>query len=57
MSSADIKKHITKRLYTQTIDFVDITYSLLPKKRKALCCMPNERLLMLKGIEMIGYAR
>ena len=51
-----IRQHITKRPYTQTFDFEDITYSLFPKKMKTMC-LTHERFLLLKGIEILGYAR
>jgi hypothetical protein len=51
-----VRQHIAKLPFTQTIDFEKITYSLIPKKMKTMC-MTHERFLLLKGIEILGYAR
>jgi hypothetical protein len=51
-----IRQFITKRPYSQTLDFEDITYSLIPKKQQSFV-MTHERFLLLKGIEILGYAR
>jgi len=44
-----IREQIRKGPYTQTLDYEDLTYSLIPKKMKTMC-MTHERFLLLKGI-------
>ena len=55
-TSEGIRQFITKRPYTQTLDFEDITYSIIPKKQQSFL-LTHERFLLLKGIEILGYAR
>lgn len=55
-TSEGIRQFITKRPYTQTLDFEDITYSIIPKKQQSFV-LTHDRFLLLKGIEILGYAR
>ena len=55
-SSAGLRQHITKLPYTENIDGEDITYSVIPKKQQSFV-MTHDRFLLLKGIEILGYAR
>lgn len=55
-TSEGLKNFITKRPFTETIDGEDITYSIIPKKQASFV-MTHDRFLLLKGIEILGYAR
>jgi hypothetical protein len=55
-SPEQIRKFITVRPFTQTLDNEDLTYSIIPKKQQSFV-MTHERFLLLKGIEILGYAR
>lgn len=54
--SQQLKEKIRKKPFYEPIDNVQYTYSLLKKKNKSFF-LTNERLLMLKGSQSIGYAR
>jgi hypothetical protein len=56
VSSAEIKAYIKKKPYTQTLGGQEFTYSLLPKKQQTFV-MTHDRFLLLKGTDLIGYAR
>jgi hypothetical protein len=45
-----------KRPYTQMLNGIDITYSILPKKQNTFF-LTHDRFLFLNGIESISYAR
>jgi hypothetical protein len=55
-TSAEIAAYMRKRPYTQMLGGDDFTFSVYPKKQASFI-MTHERLLMLKGFEMIAYAR
>jgi hypothetical protein len=45
-----------KSPFSQILDGVEVTYSILSKKQSTFI-MTNDRFLFLKGIETISYAR
>ena len=55
-SPEQIRQFIMKRPYTQTLEGEDFTYSILPKKQQSFV-MTNDRFLLLKGIELLGYSK
>lgn len=56
LSGPQILSYIKKRPFTQLIKGVEFTYSMLSKIQKRFI-MTNDRFLVLKGTESIGYAR
>lgn len=55
-TSDQIYQIIKKKPYTQMLDDVEITYSILSKKQQGFI-LANDRFLLLKGNESISYAR
>ena len=49
--------YVSKNPFTEVINGVKYTYSYLKKKGQTLSSLTNDRLLILKGINSIGYAR
>lgn len=56
LSGAKLRSHIEKKPYTQRMNELDYTYSIIPKKQKNFV-LTNNRFLVLKGIQTISYAR
>ncbi len=56
MSNNQIKSLILKKPFSQIIKGTEYTYSIVSKKQKTFV-LTNDRFLILKGVEMIGYAR
>jgi len=55
-SSDQILRLIKVKPYTQMLDDVELTYSILSKKQQGFV-LTNDRFLLLKGNESISYAR
>ena len=56
ISGSKLRSHIEKKPFTQRIDGIDYTFSMIPKKQNNFV-FTNDRFLMVKGIETISYAR
>ncbi len=56
LTGTKLRSHIEKKPYTQRMNDIDYTYSIIPKKQKNFV-LTNNRFLVLKGIETISYAR
>lgn len=55
-NSGELLNHIKMNPYTQVLSGLELTYSVLPKKQQTLFGT-NNRVLILKGLESIAYAR
>lgn len=55
-SNRKVRATIEKKPYSQDIQGIRYTYSILPKKQKAFV-LTHERFLVIKGIEEISYAK
>lgn len=55
-SSRKILSLIEKKPYSQDVQGVKYTYSILPKKQKAFV-LTHDRFLVIRGIEEISYAK
>ena len=55
MTSTQIMEQLKNSHFSQTIEGVDCTYSILKKSQKTLGFLGNERMLLLRGIQSISY--
>jgi hypothetical protein len=56
LQGTQLRSHIEKKPYTQKMNDIDYTYSIIPKKQKSFV-FTHVRFLLLKSIESISYAR